>query len=502
MSAVLERPSTELVCECPTCRAGFEPLTVEHFCEWAAELTLDTGGPWIVEDFFGLFLEDYFSGVAENWLIVPEGNTKTTSLAGLGGYLLEHRPIASIPWAASSRDQAEIGFRQLEGLVVRSSRLKSVLKCQEGYRRVKNMRTGGRLQVFAADDKTGDGIIPTDAFLDELHRQKDLRLYRTWVGKLLKRGGQLAAISTAGEPGTEFEEARERIRQETPVVERRAGFVRCRSDAISLHEYAVDEGADVDDMEVVKLSNPFSGITVEDLRGKRESPTMTPSHWRRFVCNLATRSDSAAITELEWEAARVGWEPIPEGQHVDVGFDAGWKWDTTAIVPMWFKSAEERVFGVPSILEPPRDGSSLDPQKVKRALVVAHERNPIDTLVMDMSRAEDIAGWAEAELGCDVIDRSQTPQFSVMDYDYFMEAIRSGWIRQPGDPDFTRHVMNAVAQTQPNGETRFQRPATNRGKVGDQHDRRVIDALTAAAMVHSYMAAQMSTPKASGWRGL
>jgi hypothetical protein len=63
-------------------------------------------------------------------------------------------------------------------------------------------------------------------------------------------------------------------------------------------------------------------------------------------------------------------------------------------------------------------------------------------------------------------------------------------------------VMNAVAQTQPNGETRFQRPATNRGKAGDQHDRRVIDALTAAAMVHSYMAAQMSTPKASGWRGL
>ena len=52
------------------------------------------------------------------------------------------------------------------------------------------------------------------AFIDELHRHRDLSLQRTWVGKIGKvKGAQVVVISTAGEPGGEFELARERIRQ-------------------------------------------------------------------------------------------------------------------------------------------------------------------------------------------------------------------------------------------------------------------------------------------------
>jgi phage terminase large subunit-like protein len=87
-------------------------------------------------------------------------------------------------------------------------------RAYDGYRRIKCLRTGGRIQVFAADDRTGDGIIPGGlALVDELHRHRDLKLYRTWRGKLEKRGAQLIAISTAGEPGGEFEETRDRIKK-------------------------------------------------------------------------------------------------------------------------------------------------------------------------------------------------------------------------------------------------------------------------------------------------
>lgn len=491
--------SEAMVCGCAGCRAGLEPFTVEHLRVWALDLELDSGELWVVEGFFLDYAEDYFAGTPENWLILPEGNTKTTSAGGFALYLLEHRPVAAIPWAASSREQAEIGYRQAEGFVSRSRRLRSLLKCQDGYRRIKNLRTGGRLQVFAADDATGDGIIPTDAFLDELHRQKNMKLYRTWRGKLAKRGGQMTTMSTAGEPGSEFEQTRELIRQSVPVVERRPGFVRCRSAQIAFHEYAVDEDADVDDMAVVKAANPFSGITVEELREKRESPTMTLAHWRRFVCNLATRAENAAITEAEWAAAHVGYEPIPAGERVGAGLDVAWKWDTTALVPLWFRSQTERVFGEPAILEPPRDGSSLDPDLVKRALVVLNERNPLDVLVMDTSRAEDIASWAAAELGCEVVDRAQTNALAVMDYERFMEALRSGWLRQPAHAEFTRHVMNAIAKTLPGGDSRFDRPVAQRGRTSELQDRRVIDALTAASMVHSLMAAEGSAEVWVGW---
>lgn len=486
-----------------TRRPKNEPFQVEHFERWALELTLDSGEPWVVEDFIGAFAEDWFAGVPECWLIVPEGNTKTTSLAGLAVYLLEHRDFASIPWAASARDQAEIGYRQAEGFVLRSPRLKFFLKCQEGYRRIKNLNTGGRMQVFAADDRTGDGVIFSDAFLDELHRHRSLALYRTWTGKGSKRGGQVGALSTAGEPGSEFETVRELIRQTTPEVERRPGFVHCRSDQIALHEYAVPEDGDVEDMDVVKLANPFSGITPETLAAKRSTPTMTLQHWRRFTCNLPTRSVNAAVTEFEWANARsADDDEIPAGEPVWAGLDVGWKWDTTALVPLWTPETDYRLFGEATILEPPRDGTSLDPGHVEQALIDLNDRTPVHTLVMDTNRAEQLAEWARQEIGCEVIDRGQSNTFAVMDYERFMQALRQQWLWHVGHAGLTRHVLNAVARVLPGGDARFDRPKQSR--VANDQDGRVIDALIAAAMVHATADAEMTAPaeQSSAWRPL
>jgi phage terminase large subunit-like protein len=463
------------------------PFTVPHFEAWALDLELDNGEPWKVEDYFGAYLDDYFAGIPENWLIVPEGNAKTTNLGGLSLYLLEFRPYAAVPWAASSRDQAEIGYRQAEGLVIRSERLNRFLKCQEGYRRIKREDGKGRMQVFAADASTGDGIIPTDAMIDELHRHKNLSLYRTWSGKLEKRGGQLSTISTAGEPYSEFELTREKIRQETPVIERKPGYVRCRSARISFHEWAVPENGDVEDMAVVKLGNPFTGITEESLARKFSTPTMTLAHWRRLTCNLATRSENAAIEEVEWENAATDDE-IPAGEPIWLGLDVAWKYDTTAAVPFYYRDSEYRLFGTPRILTPPRDGTMLDPYAVKRAISEIHERNPIATVVMDTSRAEEIGGWLEEEIGAVVVDRAQTNAFAVEDYDRFMEALRAGWLKHPNDPEFNRHVLNAIARLLPQGDARFDRPSSTR--QGGNNDSRVIDALTAASQVHSVASTQ------------
>src|SRR5262249_32583386 len=151
---------------------------------------------------------------------------------------------------------------------------------------------GPQIQVFAADDRTGDGVIPTMAIVDELHRHQDLRLYRTWRGKLDKRGGQIVAISTAGEPGGEFEDAREQIRQSATSVTRRGSFVRATSAQLVLHEWAVPHKGDVEDLREVKRANPFSGVTLAALKLKRRSPTMTLQHWRRMNCNLPTRAEN------------------------------------------------------------------------------------------------------------------------------------------------------------------------------------------------------------------
>lgn len=472
--------------------SSLEPFTIEHFREWTGALVLDTGERWELEQFQAEFVEDVFSGVPECWLVVPEGNAKTTLIAGLALYHCEHTSAAWVPVAASARDQAEILFRQAEGFVIRTPRLRHVFICQEGHRRIKCDAMGSRIQVFSADDRTGDGVIPTLAICDELHRHKDLSLYRTWSGKLDKRAAQLVAISTAGEPGSEFEETRELIRQSAQVLERDETFVRAVSGDVLLHEWAVPEDGDVEDMDLVKRANPLQAVTVERLARKRRKPTMTLAHWRRFVCNLPTRSDSAAIQEAEWFAASTAVR-IPAGEPVWLGLDVAWKWDTTAAVPLWIRDHDFRLFGPATILEPPRDGQSLNPDVVEQALWDIHTSNPIHTVVMDMTKAEQLASWIADEIGAQVVDRSQSNAMQAMDYEKFMEALRQGWLLHSGDPGLTRHVLNAITRILPGGAARFERAKQSRRNSREQ-DRRVIDALTAAAMVHTTAAAEMDAP--------
>jgi phage terminase large subunit-like protein len=422
-----------------------------------------------------------FSGIPECWLIVPEGNAKTTLIAGLALYHIQHHRAARVPVAASSRDQAEILFAQGEGFVSRSD-LRG-FKCLEGYRRIRYDAQHARIQIFAADDRTGDGAIPTLAILDELHRHRDLRLYRTWRGKMTKRGGQIIAISTRGEPGSEFELALERIRREATDVTRTETSIRAASKRLVLHEWAVPEAGNVEDFALVKRANPLRAITVPILREKFASPTMTLGHWRRFVCNRPTRADSAAITEAEWAAAATA-DAIPAGEPVDVGLDVAWKWDTTAAVPLWVRDPRYRLLGPAEVLVPPRDGTSLDSGLIEAALIRIHARNPIATIVMDTSRAEQLGQWAESEFGCTVIERTQTIPLAIADYDHFMEALRNGWLHHTGDTGLTAHALNAVARVLPRGDAVFDRPSQSR--LGAEQDRRVIDALVAAAMVNAY----------------
>jgi phage terminase large subunit-like protein len=490
-----------------------EPFTLPHFLWWTSDVVLDSGDPVVIEPFQAEFIADVFSGKPECWFVVPEGNGKTTIVALLALYHAEFRPFASVPVAASSREQAEILYRQAEGFVLRSPKLHAPVysevqaakgkrktdvprfTCLEGYRRI-NHFSGGRIQVFAADDRTGDGVIPTLGILDELHRHRDLSLYRTWAGKLAKRGGQVVTISTAGEPGSEFEQTRERIRQQSAEVIRSGSHVHAVSPRVVLHEWAVPEKADPEDFAAVKAANPFSGVTEADLREKFGSPTMTLSHWLRFVCNRPTRADNTAITEAEWAAAQTT-EQIPEGSPVWLGLDVAWKWDTTAAVPLWVRDPEFRLLGPATVLVPPRDGSSLDPAKVERALVELHQRNPIHTVVMDTSRAEQLGMWIEAELGAIVIDRQQTNTMAVQDYDRFMEALRKGWLHHTGDEALTRHALNAIARVLPMGDARFDRPSQTRQSA--EQDRRVIDALSAASMVHALASAPPPPPPAKPW---
>ena len=147
-------------------------------------------------------------------------------------------------------------------------------------------------------------------------------------------------------------------------------------------------------------------------------------------------------------------------------------------------NGEIRLLDKPAVLTPPRDGSSLHPDEIKSEIVEMGDRNPIEVLIMDTHRAEDIAAWC-SDQGIEVIDRGQSPQFATADFAAFMDHLRNGRLKHTGDAEQRRQVLNAIARRLPGGDHRFDRPMASRGNAREQ-DRRVIDVLTAAAMAVEY----------------
>lgn len=464
-----------------TAHKPLKPFSVDHFRQYAGLLVFDDGERRDPEGWQLEIVEDIFAGFREIWQITPEGNGKSTFIAEVALYGADYSDSPWIPIGAASAKQARIVYDQGAGFIERTEGMASRFRCFGGYKLIRSLRNGGiGIEVFAHDPKTGDGVIPYPyAIVDELHRHDDLRLYSLWKGKLRKRGAQILTISTAGEPETPFENTRDAIRRKATKRRHAGSHLRAEGPGLVLHEWMVPSDELCSDMEAVKAANPLSTITARTLAEDYDSPTLDLGDWKRLKCNRPTRSVQSAVTDREWDDAQVE-EEIPAGADVLTGLDVAWKWDTTALEPLW-NGPDSRLLGAPKILVPPRDGSTLHPDEIKQAFLDLGQDYRLGTVVMDTSKAEDIAAWLEDELGLTVIDRGQSNQFACADYEAFMDGLRNGTLKHTGDAGLRAHVLNAVARRLPGGDHRFDRPSSVRQNARAQ-DRRVIDALTAAAM--------------------
>ena len=462
----------------PRRRSPPAPFTLRHFMGWASDLILDTGESWHPESFQQEMVKDIFGGWPEVWVVIPEGNGKTTLMAGLALYHCEHRPFAVVPVAAASREQAEIMYRQAEGFVLRSEPLHAGVHsaiqaakgkrkttvprfvCLEGYRRI-NHHAGGRIQVFAADDRTGDGVIPTLGIIDEPHRQRDLSLYRTWSGKLQKRDGQIVAISTAGEPGSDFELTRERIR-DGGKARRKGSHLRVEADRIVLHEWAITAEADPTDMRAVKRANPFSGITTKTLRQKHESPTMTPAHWARFVCNRPT----SIITSWLGDDAAAMWAALAEpsdftdGAPTYLGVDIALKHDTSAVVAL--QQRDDGRWHAKARIWTPTDDQPVDVTDVMQYIREVDQRYDLQAVSFD-PRFFDVPAKMLGDEGILMVELPQSIERMTMAVGGLYEAVMRSEITHDGDELFATHVINAVPRYNDRGFTLTK--SKSRGKI-------------------------------------
>jgi phage terminase large subunit-like protein len=114
-------------------------------------------------------LRDYFAGTRQTLVIVPKKNGKSTLVAALAIFHLLVTEDAEGYIAANARDQAALILNQARKFIRSTPGLRDHLTMK--VREIVNDDDAGFVRVLAADKDTADGVIPTLAIVDELHRR-------------------------------------------------------------------------------------------------------------------------------------------------------------------------------------------------------------------------------------------------------------------------------------------------------------------------------------------
>ena len=451
---------------------------LDAFGRFCAALALEDGRPFSLEDFQRKLLGDYFAATRETVVIISKKNGKSTLCAAVALFHLLTTPDAECVIAASSRDQAQILFDQAAGFVKRSPGLQKRLTVKRGYREIRGA-TGGRIRVLAADADTADGVIPTLALVDELHRHNSAELYQVFRDGLGPRHGRMLTISTAGDDDASPLGELRTAAYTLPVRERDGAYRYCASadGAFVLHEWALEPGADVGDMALVKSANPASWHTTENLRERHDSPSTTSWLWKRFACGIWVRGGAEKWLEpATWESC-ADPRPIPDGADVVLGFDGSFNQDATAIVAVtpgdvphidvvkvWERTAE-----MP-------DDWTVPIADVEHEIRMACKRWHALELVADPYRWQrSLEILRDERVAGEVVEYPQTPSRMIPATTRFAEAVANKALSHTGDPDLARHVDNAVLRVGSQG--------AQLSKISKRSARR-IDLAVAAVMAY------------------
>jgi phage terminase large subunit-like protein len=182
---------------------------------------------------------------------------------------------------------------------------------------------GGRLRALAADADTGDGIIPTLALVDELHRHRSGELYGLLRDGLDARGGRIITISTAGYNSDSPLGILRTQAQQLPSFTREGVYCHATGDGFAYHEWSLTDEDDLTDLKLVKKANPARHHTIATLKRRMNSPSMTPAQWARFACGVWTEGEDSWIEPKDWDSLKVDIGGVAEGESVWVAVDVG-----------------------------------------------------------------------------------------------------------------------------------------------------------------------------------
>jgi phage terminase large subunit-like protein len=415
---------------------------------------------------------------------IPRGNGKSPLAAGLAIYELATRKDSpDVFTAAASKDQGRIVFDFARSFV-ESGDLHQVVKT--GRNELIYEEHLGVMRVLSADGALQHGLSVSCAIVDELHAfttPKQEELYTALASALHKRlDSFMLVITTAGaDTGSLLGKMCDAARAEL-ALERRGDALtvgRDEENGVLFWWYQVPEGADLEDEDLWRASNPASWVDLRDLRRQRHAPGFSEAAFRRLHLNQFTAGEEVWIDPALWQTCKADDE-IPDGAQVYIGVDASFSNDATAV--SWaHKTDDGNVILRCHVWSAIKDteahtwvpGGRIDLGAVEDFITELGQRYLLREVVYDpafFARSAEILfarGFVVALLDQRTREmREYTGQL--------YEAVGAGTLGHDGDPVLAAHVGAAAAQLDEFGGWR----------VKKRKQSKKIDGLVASVIAH------------------
>jgi hypothetical protein len=351
-------------------------------------------------------------------------------------------PLVQI--AALSESQADSNVFSLarELLVANDAKAAGALGIDVGRGRFYLRGRPGKLEAVTSEAPSREGQRLTFAIIDETHlwtrRNGGLALARTIRRNAAKMGGRVVETSNAPELGLGS------VAEATlaDVTAGHAGML------LVAQRPAVTPEATMPDAELLALLRQVyrdaPWIDTERILAEVRDPATPWDESLRYFFNAPAGGTAVLVEPAVWSAGSRHSGDLPDGTRLALGFDGSHSQDGTAIVAC---TVDGRL-SLELLIE--RDATDPADWVVPRGLVTdtvaaLFARYDVTRLLADPYHWRDeIAEWAR-EHGEDRV--IEYPTNSVRRFgpavDRFRAALAAGRISHDGDPDLTRHLLNA-----------------------------------------------------------
>jgi phage terminase large subunit-like protein len=300
-------------------------------------------------------------------------------------------------------------------------------------------RPGAKLEAVSSAWGAREGQRTTFVVLDESHNWTKSngghRLARVLVRNCAKMDGRSLELSNAHElgEGSTAELTLDAFQDGAPGV------------LFSALRPSVEPSPEMNDAELrALLEQVYAGapwVDLDRLLLELRDPGLPWSEVARFFLNYPSAGLLAAVSPSLW-TSQVLQRDLVDGEQLALGFDGSHSQDGTALVGC---ARDGFLFPLEIIERPPNvDGWRVDRSRIHRALEHAFATYDVAYVYADPWRWQDeLADWDARWPGKVVEFPTNANTRMAPAVDRFRSALEEGRLSHDGDPDLTRHVLNA-----------------------------------------------------------